>query len=86
MFLGELRKKDTEQALLLEEKIALQMRLLYAASVWSENDCESEKIERTEKELPDYTRLVRSEGTDSSHLWQEVYNLLIILTTQYNNQ
>ncbi|KAK0161983.1 hypothetical protein PV327_008373 [Microctonus hyperodae] len=69
---GELRKKDTEQALLLEEKIALQMRLLYAASVWSENDCESEKIERTEKELPDYTRLVRSEGTDSSHLWQEV--------------
>ncbi|XP_034947082.1 rho guanine nucleotide exchange factor 28 isoform X2 [Chelonus insularis] len=69
---GELRKKDTEQALLLEEKMALQMRLLYAASVWSENDNENEKTERYEKEIPDYTRLVRGESTEPTQLWQEV--------------
>ncbi|XP_011311004.1 rho guanine nucleotide exchange factor 18 isoform X3 [Fopius arisanus] len=73
---GELRKKDTEQALLLEEKLALQMRLLYAASVCSDNDNESEtrereRSERCEKDV-DYTRLVRNEGTDSAQLWQEV--------------
>ncbi|XP_043282819.1 rho guanine nucleotide exchange factor 28 isoform X3 [Venturia canescens] len=69
---GELRKKDTEQALLLEEKISLQMRLLSAANVWNENDSESDRIERFEREVPDYTRLVRNEGTDSTQLWQEV--------------
>ncbi|XP_063993193.1 rho guanine nucleotide exchange factor 28 isoform X2 [Diachasmimorpha longicaudata] len=71
---GELRKKDTEQALLLEEKLALQMRLLYAASVCNENDdneSRGDKVERSEKDI-DYTRLVRNEGTDSAQLWQEV--------------
>lgn len=67
-----MRKKDTEQALLLEEKISLQLRLLSAANVWNENDSESERIERFEREVPDYTRLVRSEDTDSAQLWHEV--------------
>ena len=72
IYIGEMRKKDTEQALLLEEKISLQMRLLSAANVWNENDSESDRIERFERQVPDYTRLVRNEGTDSTQLWQEV--------------
>ncbi|XP_076636511.1 rho guanine nucleotide exchange factor 18 cysts isoform X2 [Colletes latitarsis] len=70
---AELRKKDTEQALLLEEKINLQMQLLHAANIWSGNECsDTERIEKIEKEIPDYTRLVHSEGTDTAQLWQEV--------------
>ncbi|XP_076176426.1 rho guanine nucleotide exchange factor 18 cysts isoform X2 [Ptiloglossa arizonensis] len=70
---AELRKKDAEQALLLEEKINLQMQLLHAANIWSGNECsDNERIEKVEKEIPDYTRLVHSEGTDTAQLWQEV--------------
>ncbi|KAH0956661.1 hypothetical protein HN011_006687 [Eciton burchellii] len=69
---GELRKKDTEQALLFEEKITLQMRLLQAANIWSGNENETEKIEKLEKESADYTRLLHNEGTDTTQLWQEV--------------
>ncbi|KAG7206339.1 hypothetical protein KM043_003710 [Ampulex compressa] len=69
---GELRKKDTEQALLLEEKINLQMRLLQAANICSGNESDNERIEKGEKEIPDYTRLAHSEGTDTAQLWQEV--------------
>ncbi|XP_024940076.1 rho guanine nucleotide exchange factor 2 [Cephus cinctus] len=68
----ELRKKDTEQALLLEERMGLQLRLLYTASFWSGNESESEKAEKADKALPNYTRLVRNEGIDSAQLWQEV--------------
>ncbi|XP_011707775.1 PREDICTED: rho guanine nucleotide exchange factor 18-like isoform X3 [Wasmannia auropunctata] len=69
---GELRKKDAEQALLFEEKINLQMRLLQAANIWSGNENDNEKIEKHEKEGADYTRLVHNEGIDTTHLWQEV--------------
>ncbi|XP_057319888.1 rho guanine nucleotide exchange factor 28 isoform X5 [Microplitis mediator] len=69
--ISELRKKDTEQALLLEEKMALQMRLVYEASEGNENDNEAEKTERNEN-TPDYTRLCRGDGSDSSQVWQEV--------------
>ncbi|XP_053596913.1 rho guanine nucleotide exchange factor 18 isoform X2 [Microplitis demolitor] len=69
--ISELRKKDTEQALLLEEKMALQMRLVYEASEGNENDNETEKSERNEN-TPDYTRLCRGDGSDSSQVWQEV--------------
>ncbi|XP_053972864.1 rho guanine nucleotide exchange factor 2 isoform X2 [Hylaeus volcanicus] len=69
----ELRKKDAEQALLLEEKINLQVQLLHAGNIWSGNECsDNERIEKVEKEIPDYTRLVHSEGTDTAQLWQEV--------------
>lgn len=68
---GELRKKDAEQALLFEEKISLQMRLLQAANICG-NENDNEKIEKPEKEGADYTRLVHNEGTDTTQLWQEV--------------
>ncbi|XP_071573187.1 uncharacterized protein Cyst isoform X3 [Temnothorax nylanderi] len=68
---GELRKKDAEQALLFEEKINLQMRLLQAANVCG-NESDNERIEKHEKEGADYTRLVHNEGTDTTQLWQEV--------------
>ncbi|XP_072750985.1 uncharacterized protein Cyst isoform X4 [Anoplolepis gracilipes] len=71
--IGELRKKDTEQALLFEEKINLQMRLLQAANIWSGNDSDYERIEKLEKEGADYTRLVHNERTDTTQLWQEVF-------------
>ncbi|XP_060818383.1 rho guanine nucleotide exchange factor 18 isoform X2 [Bombus pascuorum] len=70
---GELRKKDAEQALLLEEKISLQMQLLHAANIWSGNESsDNEKIEKADKEIADYTRLVHNEGTDTTQLRQEV--------------
>ncbi|XP_011640478.1 rho guanine nucleotide exchange factor 18 isoform X2 [Pogonomyrmex barbatus] len=69
---GELRKKDAEQALLFEEKINLQMRLLQAANIYSGNESDNERIEKHEKEGADYTRLVHNEGIDTTQLWQEV--------------
>lgn len=65
---GELRKKDAEQALLFEEKMNLQIRLLHEANIWSD----SERVYKLEKEVPDYTRLAHNEGTDTAQLWQEV--------------
>ncbi|XP_033224270.1 rho guanine nucleotide exchange factor 2 isoform X2 [Belonocnema kinseyi] len=70
--IDELRKKDTEQALLLKEKMELQMKLLHTTNVYSGNEIEGDKIERGDNEVPDYTRLVRNEGIDSIQLWQEV--------------
>ncbi|XP_012347640.1 A-kinase anchor protein 13 isoform X4 [Apis florea] len=71
--IGELRKKDAEQALLLEEKINLQMQLLHAANIWSANEnSDNERIEKVDKEILDYTRLVHNEGTDTTQLRQEV--------------
>nr|XP_012147664.1 PREDICTED: rho guanine nucleotide exchange factor 18-like isoform X2 [Megachile rotundata] len=70
---GELRKKDEEQALLLEEKINLQMQLLHVANIWSGNESsDNERIEKVDKEIPDYNRLVHNEGTDTTQLRQEV--------------
>ncbi|GAB1861998.1 A-kinase anchor protein 13 [Camponotus japonicus] len=69
----ELRKKDTEQALLFEDKINLQMRLLQAANIWSGNESDNERIEKLEKEGADYTRLVHNERTDTTQLWHEVF-------------
>ncbi|CAG5093784.1 Similar to Akap13: A-kinase anchor protein 13 (Mus musculus), partial [Cotesia congregata] len=69
--ISELRKKDTEQALLLEEKMALQMRLVYEGNMCNENDTEADKTERNEN-IPDYTRLCRGDGSDSWQVWQEV--------------
>ncbi|XP_046825776.1 rho guanine nucleotide exchange factor 28 isoform X2 [Vespa crabro] len=69
---GELRKKDAEQALLFEEKINLQVRLLRASNIWNENDSDYEKTDKVEKEIRDYTRLVQMEATDTTQLWQEV--------------
>lgn len=68
-----MRKKDAEQALLLEEKISLQMQLLHAANIWSGNESsDNEKLEKADKEIADYTRLVHNEGTDTTQLRQEV--------------
>lgn len=67
-----MRKKDAEQALLFEEKINLQMRLLQAANIWNGNESDNERLEKIEKEGADYTRLVHNEGVDTTHIWQEV--------------
>lgn len=77
-----MRKKDAEQALLFEEKINLQMRLLHAANILSENENGNEKDEKVDKEVPDYGRLMHSEGTDTTRLWQEV-NVLQITYRYY---
>lgn len=80
--LDELRKKDTEQALLLEEKMGLQMKLLHTTNVYSGNEIDGDKIDRGDKEFPDYTRLVRNEGIDSIQLWQEVSYLFFCFRTE----
>ncbi|GFG35816.1 hypothetical protein Cfor_11174, partial [Coptotermes formosanus] len=56
---GVLRQKDVEQAQILEEKMALQQKLLAAAGVESV------------LESPNYCSLVAAD-TDSSTMWQEV--------------
>lgn len=49
------------------------MQLLHAANIWSGNESsDNEKIEKTDKEIADYTRLVHNEGTDTTQLRQEV--------------
>lgn len=58
-FLGLLRQKDEEQAILLEEKMALQLRLLAAAGL----DPPSPP--------PSYRHLV-SEQADTGVMWREV--------------
>jgi hypothetical protein len=56
---GVLRQKDAEQALILEEKMVLQQKLLAAAGIESMLEC------------PNYSGLV-AEDTESSAMWQEV--------------
>ena len=56
---GVLRQKDVEQAQILEEKMALQQKLLAAAGV----ECMLES--------PNYSSLVTAD-VDSSTMWQEV--------------
>lgn len=72
MLSDEMRKKDTELALLFEEKINLQMQLLHAANILSGNESDNERIEKFDKEGTDYSRLVHNEGMDTIQLWQEV--------------
>ncbi|KAI4467330.1 hypothetical protein MML48_2g00006753 [Holotrichia oblita] len=57
-FIGLLRQKDIEQALLLEEKMSLQLRLLAAAGLDPPSP-------------PSYRHLV-SENADASQMWKEV--------------
>ena len=56
---GVLRQKDVEQAQILEEKMALQQKLLAAAGV----ECMIES--------PNYSSLVTAD-IDSSTMWQDV--------------
>lgn len=58
-FLGLLRQKDVEQALLLEEKMSLQLRLLAAAGL------------DHPPSPPSYRHLV-SENADTGQMWKEV--------------
>jgi A-kinase anchor protein 13 len=59
LIVGVLRQKDVEQAQILEEKMALQQKLLAAAGVESM------------LESPNYSSLVTAD-IDSSTMWQEV--------------
>jgi hypothetical protein len=56
---GVLRQKDVEQALILEEKMALQQKLLAAAGIENVLEC------------PNYSGLV-AEDAESAAMWQEV--------------
>lgn len=58
VFVGLLRQKDIEQALLLEEKMSLQLRLLAAAGLDPPSP-------------PSYRHLV-SENADTGQMWKEV--------------
>lgn len=58
---GLLRQKDVEQALLLEEKMALQLKLLATAGLVAPSS------------PPSYRHLV-SENTDTGMMWKEVLN------------
>lgn len=72
----ELRKKDAQQATLLEEKMGLQLRLRSATGVWNTNESDNERESREDKELPDYSRLVpdykRLVHADIGLVWSEV--------------
>lgn len=57
-FSGLLRQKDIEQALLLEEKMSLQLRLLAAAGIDPPSP-------------PSYRHLV-SENADTNQMWKDV--------------
>lgn len=49
------------------------MQLLHAANIWNTNEnSDNERIEKVDKEILDYTRLVHNEGTDTTQLRQEV--------------
>ncbi|CAG9862692.1 unnamed protein product [Phyllotreta striolata] len=56
--IGQLRQKDIEQALLLEEKMSLQLRLLAAAGLEPPSP-------------PSYSHLVR-DNIDTNQMWKEV--------------
>ena len=64
-FVGLLRQKDVEQALLLEEKMSLQLRLLAASGVEPPSP-------------PSYGHLV-SENADSGQMWKEVLTAIQVL-------
>lgn len=59
LFSDILRQKDHEQALILEEKMALQLKLLAAAGLTNV------------PEPPNYCHLV-TEDTDTSTMWKKV--------------
>jgi hypothetical protein len=46
------------------------MRLHHAINLPNENDVD--KLDKDFKEIPDYLRLVRGEGINSTQMWQEV--------------
>lgn len=67
--LGLLREKDLEYALLLEEKMGLQLRLLAATG-----------MNPPLPPNPDYGRLV-GEHTDTHSVWSEVCQAIKVRTT-----
>lgn len=69
---GVLRQKDMEQALILEEKMALQLKLLAAAGLGNL------------PEPPSYTHLV-AEDADSNTMWKEVLSAFHVSLTALNN-
>lgn len=64
-FIGLLRQKDIEQALLLEEKMSLQLRLLAAAGLEPPSP-------------PSYRHLV-SENADTGQMWKEVLTAVQVI-------
>lgn len=63
-YIGILRQKDVEQALILEEKMGLQLKLLASAGV-----------ETLPIETPSYSHLV-TEHQDSEKIRKEVMNAI----------
>lgn len=69
--LGVLRQKDVEQALILEEKMGLQLKLLASAGV-----------ESLPVETPSYCHLV-TEHQDSEKIRKEVMNAIQVNVFSY---
>lgn len=69
-FSGLLRQKDVEQALLLQEKMALQLKLLATAGLGPPSS------------PPSYRHLV-SENTDTGVMWKEVLNAVQVRRNFY---
>ncbi|XP_020712044.2 rho guanine nucleotide exchange factor 28 isoform X3 [Athalia rosae] len=71
----ELRKKDVEQAALLEEKMGLQLRLRSATGVWNISGSDIERESQEDRQLPDYRKLVpdyrRLVHADIGVVWSE---------------
>lgn len=69
-FVGLLRQKDIEQALLLEEKMSLQLKLLAAAGLDPPSP-------------PSYRHLV-SDNADTEQMWKEVLTAVQVCLVFYN--
>lgn len=57
----------------MEQKMGLQMRLLHVSSLSCVSESDIAAADAIlEREVPDYTRLVRSDGIDPMQMWNEV--------------
>lgn len=57
---------------MFEQKMELYMRLHHAINLRNGNENDVDKLDKDLKDIPDYLRLVRGEGINSTQMWQEV--------------
>uniref|UniRef100_A0ABD2XQX9 Rho guanine nucleotide exchange factor 18 n=1 Tax=Trichogramma kaykai TaxID=54128 RepID=A0ABD2XQX9_9HYME len=73
--LEELKKKDEEQTMLFEQKMALHLRLHNAISVSNSNDNDIDK-NKDFKEVPDYLRFARGENINPMQMYKEALDAM----------
>lgn len=69
--IDDMRKKDVQQALLLEEKIALQMKLMCMANDWNGTETDG-AFSYNKDRLPDYACFMGDQIMNLEQLWLEV--------------